>query len=468
MSELDNKIETRTIASLLGLNFFIPSYQRGYRWTSQQVTDLLKDVYDFTNKKRGKEEFYCLQPIVVRKMSSDDLTKNSLEGEWYEVIDGQQRLTTIKIILSYLIQNTMSPKRQKTFENRKIKIKYATRKNSEDFLEALSQKSKDSDEYIDYSYIEDAYDTVEKWFDSVENDSDQQAICNTFTCEKNEENNYAGTVQVIWYESNEKIPENVFRRLNVGKIPLTNAELIKALFLNSSNFKSENSSDYKNSRIYLKQLEIANMWDKIEYTLHDERFWLFIHQKEYSNPTRIDFIFDLIKDKDVLEVKKLFEDNLDDYEKDLGTDSYKTFRYFYFYLTKNKENKERLINECWKVVKSIFDVFVEWYNDIELYHYVGFLVQCDPKLKIAELYDEWNSWKCKKDFVGILKNRINYVIASCRNLNQQYEYSEDSDDDGTMSKQDRYPDKTKVRPLLLLHNIQTVINQNKNFEGKKE
>ena len=376
MSELDNKIETRTIASLLGLNFFIPSYQRGYRWTSQQVTDLLNDVYEFVNKGEKKDEFYCLQPIVVKKMSPEDLVRNSLDGEWYEVIDGQQRLTTIKIILKYLIKRQMTEDEREEFKDKKIKIKYATRKDSEKFFDKLGEEEIDANGNIDYTYITDAYRTVESWFKSLKEHADKRAICATFICEKGVASNSHGTVQVIWYETNESNPENVFRRLNIGKIPLTNAELIKALFLNSSNFKPKNNTDDKNSRIYLKQLEIANMWDKIEYTLHDEKFWLFIHQKEYSNPTRIDFIFDLIKDKDVLEVEKFFDNASADYDKELGTDSYKTFRYFYFYLTKNNVDKnvdkEQLINDCWKVVKSIFDVFVEWFNDIELYHYVGF------------------------------------------------------------------------------------------------
>ena len=472
MSELDNKIETRTIASLLGLNFFIPSYQRGYRWTSQQVTDLLNDVYEFVNKGEKKDEFYCLQPIVVKKMSPEDLVRNSLDGEWYEVIDGQQRLTTIKIILKYLIKRQMTEDEREEFKDKKIKIKYATRKDSEKFFDKLGEEEIDANGNIDYTYITDAYRTVESWFKSLKEHADKRAICATFICEKGVASNSHGTVQVIWYETNESNPENVFRRLNIGKIPLTNAELIKALFLNSSNFKPKNNTDDKNSRIYLKQLEIANMWDKIEYTLHDEKFWLFIHQKEYSNPTRIDFIFDLIKDKDVLEVEKFFDNASADYDKELGTDSYKTFRYFYFYLTKNNVDKnvdkEQLINDCWKVVKSIFDVFVEWFNDIELYHYVGFLVQCDPKLKITDLYDEWKDSEYKKDFIVKLKQRINDVIKPCNNLDNQYEYSEDTEKNGNDGEKDKCPDKTKVRPLLLLHNIQTVINQNKNFEGKKE
>ncbi len=38
----------KPIAELLGMNFLIPSYQRGYRWTKQQVEDLLDDINSFT------------------------------------------------------------------------------------------------------------------------------------------------------------------------------------------------------------------------------------------------------------------------------------------------------------------------------------------------------------------------------------------------------------------------------------
>ena len=42
-----NKIGLKTIEGLSGMTFMIPAYQRGYRWTEQQVTDLLNDVYEF-------------------------------------------------------------------------------------------------------------------------------------------------------------------------------------------------------------------------------------------------------------------------------------------------------------------------------------------------------------------------------------------------------------------------------------
>ena len=80
---------------LKGRTFHIPDYQRGYRWTSQQVEELLQDLLVFAIGEKNTDAYYCLQPIVVR----NDVANNRLE-----VIDGQQRLTTLKIILHYLKQ----------------------------------------------------------------------------------------------------------------------------------------------------------------------------------------------------------------------------------------------------------------------------------------------------------------------------------------------------------------------------
>jgi uncharacterized protein with ParB-like and HNH nuclease domain len=109
-----NFIELKSISDLQGMVFFIPSYQRGYRWTQQQVKDLLNDVNEFNDDNNG---FYCIQPLVVKKREEDifNRIKNEatnlieveklLRGSW-EVIDGQQRLTTIFILLSCMEKNS--------------------------------------------------------------------------------------------------------------------------------------------------------------------------------------------------------------------------------------------------------------------------------------------------------------------------------------------------------------------------
>lgn len=463
-----SEITLKSVRDLMDKNFLIPSYQRGYRWSDQQVTDLLKDIYDFTKKRHNSKEFYCLQPVVVKKMTAQDLTKHKLEGEWYEVIDGQQRLTTIKIILRYLVLDYLSGKSLKQeYGKDEFNLKYETRKESEHFFAELNLNTQIVDSNIDYYHITNALSVVRNWFKQQEKPrSAKEKILHTFVYDEDDRDNPDGTVQIIWYETQEKSPTTVFKRLNSGKIPLTNAELIKALFLNSSNFSDngENAekANFLKSRIYLRQLEIANAWDRIEYTLHDDTFWLFLHSDSYSNPTRIDFIFDLIKENDYLNIKETcFNNDTEKYAKELGTDSYQAFRYFERFLaTSDLKAKEKRLDECWGLIKSIFNVFAEWYNDIELYHYIGYLI-CFDSNAVSSIYKEWMEKETRDAFLKELKRRIKEKIKKCENLNQQYSYN--AEEDGRSN-----PNKTVARPILLLHNIQTVINQNKDFENKSD
>lgn len=333
---MESKIELKKTNELLGMNFYIPSYQRGYRWTEQQVKDLLNDIDEF---KQEGDNWYCLQPLVVKKTILDiDQFKQEIESKTelqeiivalnrqirYEVIDGQQRLTTIFIILSYFGATNI------------FDIEYETRKDSKEFLRNITTQNESLTQvYIDFSYMGKAYETVKTFLE--QKDQKQR---------DNFKNKLKNNVKFIWYEIDEPDPIKVFTRLNIGKIPLTNAELIKALFLNRSNFSKDES-------VRLCQQEIASEWDNMEYTLQNEEFWLFLNNPGYQKPTRIDFIFDLVCEQNELHINK---DNI-------GTDQYHTFRYFYEYFKTGNADVEF----CWKAVKKYFQIFQEWYNDLEIY-----------------------------------------------------------------------------------------------------
>lgn len=122
---MENNLCLKTVNNLCQCSFFVPAYQRGYRWTEQEVTDLLNDIDDFRPREipnSDEKTWYCLQPLVVKKRLSDD----------YELIDGQQRLTTVYLILFYLNQDFVEDKRDLLFE-----IDYETRKGTKDFLKNL-------------------------------------------------------------------------------------------------------------------------------------------------------------------------------------------------------------------------------------------------------------------------------------------------------------------------------------------
>ncbi len=452
---MSDRIELIPVKGLIGKKFCIPNYQRGYRWGRQQVRDLLDDIAEYMSPSdEVKDDFYCLQPLVVCEKVDDDkgflndlpkgpenalpVTRDAIAKhvEW-DVIDGQQRLTTVHILLTFL-NLSQEPKEEFT-------IRYATREKSHDFLEHIANKTNETAEKnIDFWHMFEAYNEIKAWFSKIDEKSKGKWAATQF------KEILLNKVKFIWYESSED-PIKVFTRLNIGKIGLTNSELIKALFLNKSNFSGDDAA-----KIRLRQIEIATRWDQIEATLQDDEFWMFLHEKGYDKPTRIDFIFDLVCKLEMLD-EYIDESLLQNKDKLLGKDGYRTFRYFNAFFKSEKTKREcdaakkSPIEMCWDKVDEIFATFGEWFDDLRLYHYVGFLV--DQKLEVSAIYEKWKMSRTKTDFLDeYLIPEIKGKIHGCNNLDKQYEISEESDSKPTW--------KTECRPLLLLHNLQTVINQN--------
>ncbi|MEG2181194.1 MAG: DUF262 domain-containing protein, partial [Bacteroidales bacterium] len=96
----------KPISQILTANYFIPAYQRGYRWENKQVRELLDDINSF-KPNNNNNNWYCLQPLVVMDLSDNQKIdyKMPINEPCFEVIDGQQRLTTICLILKVLTKN---------------------------------------------------------------------------------------------------------------------------------------------------------------------------------------------------------------------------------------------------------------------------------------------------------------------------------------------------------------------------
>ena len=110
---------------LLPYTFNIPSYQRGYRWEKKQVIDLLEDLKEFVihiqNDTVNDGEFYSLQPVVVQRRDK--------ENE-FDLVDGQQRLTTLFLIMSFL----SDVRRLLSKDTTMYSLIYDSRKEDIDFL----------------------------------------------------------------------------------------------------------------------------------------------------------------------------------------------------------------------------------------------------------------------------------------------------------------------------------------------
>ena len=162
----ENKIELKTITELLGMHFFIPSYQRGYRWTEQQVEDLLNDIWEFSKKKKNEYEFYCIQPLVIKEIDEFSKKERQLDVNdlWYEVIDGQQRLTTIYLILSAMkdaISILGLPAELYEIQYQRTIKGY----NFTQFLKNVRNITKVEYGHIEYYHISSAYLTIKNWLE---------------------------------------------------------------------------------------------------------------------------------------------------------------------------------------------------------------------------------------------------------------------------------------------------------------
>ncbi len=419
------ELELRTIFDLLGHHFYIPHYQRGYRWTSEQVTQLLDDVWEFAEKDPAKGEFYCIQPIVVKPKKWEE-NGNQIDG--YEVIDGQQRLTTSYLIIKYIRDHLLKVDSLiEDYGKELFSLRYETREKSENYLANILPET--CRENIDYFHIFNAYETIKAWFkDSgkVETRTKKDKLRNIFLGEKNDN----GSVQVIWYEPehrniNEadelKKSKELFTRLNMGKIPLTNAELIKALFL--SDYSFNNVSAQEAGR---RKLEICQMWDIIEQQIADESFWAFItNKKQDKYPTKIELLLDFMANKD-----------------EHQRDSLHTFLYF----LKLSKDEDQELWSVWLKIEKYFQTLVEWQKDRNLYHKVGFLIAVG---KSARALIEKSEHCLKDEFSSYLDKIIKDEVLNC------------SFDEILNLRYDKKTQYNKLETVLLFFNVETIrINQN--------
>ena len=391
-------IEQRSVRDIVDkkINFNVPAYQRGYRWDMLNVTDLLDDLLEFM-QDGSSGKFYCLQPLVVKKISENR----------YNVIDGQQRLTTIFIILKYLA-NLL---KEENGIDEIYTLSYETRKDSKDFLQNIASKAQDeSNKNMDYFCMYQAYEAIERWFEEKikEKKTTKRKMLEIFTNSKDDKYH----IEFIWYEVEDNEDEvKIFARLNSGKIPLTNAELIKALFLNVRNFPKGCSEN----EIITKQIEISKEWDEIEYTLQDDEFFKFLTKNDY--PARIELLFEILSGV-----------------KNTELDRYAIYRHF-----SDMAKEEDDLSHMWADIKKIFLTFKFWFKDIEYYHLVGFLVASNI-LSIEKIYNAAKD-RTKNDFNIFLRENIKEKIKI-----------EDID------KLEYEKNRKDIENILLFFNIATILN----------
>ena len=377
-------LELKSIENFRGFHFLVKDYQRGYKWTATEVRQLLDDLNEFEPKEN---EFYCLQPIVIKA-----------DNDKKELIDGQQRCSTIYLILQYLGQHLFDITYQTRAQSAEFLNEIATLNLSGEWNDWVASHSK-KDNVDNYHFFQ-AYRAIQNWFAEKSEDEKSRFL------EK-----LLSKTKVIWYEVTGKIDSiELFTRINSNKIPLTEAELIKALFLIAL-------TDTSTQREWV----VAQQWDKIENELEEDEFWYFITANT-PPATPIDYIFSL---SEVVKKQENYQGE------------YPIFN-AYYNVYKNAENKKQWVETQWNEVRNNFLTLKEWFKDFEYYHLVGALIHLEYNINtIFDLKLQSNS---KTAFKEALKAEFAKIIGSFGN-----------------NLENVYYNSGKERKALLLFNIISIL-----------
>lgn len=399
----NNDFKTICVGDLISSNkykFIIPSFQRGYRWDNKQVEDLLEDLKRFACSN-NQGYIYYLQPLIV--------SKNGEGNEWY-VLDGQQRLTTLKLILLNLKKYGSEVKSGKITENI-YEINYQRRA-------AIDFDNPNQNVDINNYYVYNSNHIIKNWIEKIEEQPNGEDIlekmlnCLITKTPIDQTLNDLKFVKFIWYEieQNSNLIEQikVYNRFNSNKIKLTPSELIKALYVLENKNKGND-----------KITNLLNEWNNIEKQFQNDKFWYLYNDKDIQ--TRIDYLFDVINDN--------YNPDEKDYDK-----SYRNYQSKY-----DKGNDE--LSKEWDNVKDYFNNFVKVYDDVTLNNYFGFLIFLKEN---------------PKNIFDIINNRYNYDQV-CDMLREKikskvFRNIDDFNDVKQLTYTGQYD---TVKKILLLYNIET-------------
>lgn len=393
-----------------GCSFYnIPEYQRGYKWTAANVIQLLEDLKNF--KKSDNDQFYCIQNITITKQKHKD--------SWcMNVIDGQQRLTTLFILLSYLQRNM----KDKIISPSANILKYSIRESSDKFLCDSILSGNIWDNAIDTNaahtkdqfYIMAVADAIQDWF--RKNKLETKTILDDLV--------------LIVNEVRPGDEETVFASLNGGKVDLDGADLVRAILITRA-AKQKYPSIISREQLH----QIAN--DDIDLNIN-----VSVSSRGKINEFRVKLGVELdemnrwwAQNK----VKDYFEQLLPNKISKNKTFKYSQYPidllYYAFYeayrtkLTNPNEGESLDLRvfengidlngqsgddhlEFYTAVREFHLTMMEWYNHDEIYNLIGYLMYNfkGSKISFELLWNLWQESESKDDFIFGLKELIKEQI----------------------------------------------------------
>lgn len=381
-------------------HFTIPTYQRGYKWNRDNVWKLLSDLKSFErSSSNDSKSFYCIQNITIVP-SKDNLGWN--------VVDGQQRLTTIYILLSFL--RKFRQEEQLNFFSDPKCLNYTVREATGNFLKDSIYNGKvwENEIYPDKAmlkdewYILDVAKGIKDWFDTKGNFLNVSTLTDRLMLIVNNMENQSVS------------EEEIFAGLNSGKVDLDGADLVRAELITRSakeKYQGSLASKVKEFRMRIAlELDEMNLW------------WGKTEQKKYF--------------EQFLPENSFRDTSFDHNMHSIG------LLYKLYFLIYHKENEkfgirffengidlnEKSGDDHWELYESLMQLHRTlklWFTDSLLYHWIGFLIY---RFKGQHIINEstigfkfiWQLWKSsttKAEFLGKIISQIQTLM----NSNGQFE-----------------------------------------------
>ncbi len=388
---MSNTVELKAVGALLTgkEHFYIPSYQRGYRWRKNQVEDLLGDLYSFTKRPRIDRgdvasiygDYYCLQPLIVKPIPVGDPRRDKAlppdiasdkEHHLWELVDGQQRLTSILLILRTFL-GILKQDIEEMYEKKYFTLYYESRPY---FLDDIERN--DAEENIDLCHARAVCRVADDWTSSRKNgkgielsklyvggNGDNRvtlinSIVNLLTDDKQSD-----VVKFIWYELDKDSKADTVRefiRINNGKIPLLDSELVKALFLQRRFDRNGKLVDLATQR--------AMEWENMENRLNASDFWAFISPDGNEVEDRMGYLLEIVYRAE--RKNSATPDERSNQKIEKGD----IFRFFYNdFEGKRDAALQKAIENRWNLIVDAFHAIEDWYESPLRYNYIGFLIQ---------------------------------------------------------------------------------------------
>lgn len=367
----------------------IPLYQRGYKWEPKHVNKLLDDINNFIG---DSDKFYCLQNITIVP-----------DAHYFNIVDGQQRLTTLTILLAFLEEKSLVTNKVRFPDN-------SIRKETNHFLNAIITNThagfpsvswdtfvSDNPQYDhqDIYHIFSVYLAISTWFDLRKEKKP--------TIVKEFRSKLLKHVKLIVNKvEGSTTEEKIFGNLNSKRIPLDGADLVRAMLITRvAHEEGKREGDIKNIvRVNERRVKIGWELDQIN------NWWSQEPVKEYFSK------FINIVSEEVGVGVKLFDDI-----------KYPINLLYLLFAEKRSEKSltleliEQHNNNALGLYKELLKLHYtlqDWFCDRKIYHFLGYLFNQVKKKEInfPIIWKLWTEAKDRSSFITDIKKLIKKSLSA--------------------------------------------------------